>query len=218
MRKTIKAFAAIMVLALLLVPTVAVVSDADDTGITRTGACTTGDFSDNGGGWLKIKLTSPLALDANIHIVVYESGTDHVKANITGTLNAGETKEFQLNFSYDSSGTKYVDVLTYRVLATGNEVLLDAASEHYVQINVSHSVWKSASTYVVIVVVVIVIIIALILVVRTTKKTKADTAIEDRAFTQMREEKAAKKAGNTSAPSSEKQTYKASGEKKRKSK
>lgn len=211
-----KLIATLAVLALALVPLVAVESDAD---LQRNGACTTGGFSDNGGGWLKINLKNDTAEAISVVIYVYPSGSamDYL-ATTEGSVAAEASSEFTLEFSYDSSGERFVDVLVYKVNGEGNRTLVDAACEHSVRIDVSHSVWKNVSTYIVIAIIVIVIIIVLVLYIRSSKKTKADTAIADRAFTQMREEKLSKKGKIEPAKkTAEKQTYKSSGNKKRKS-
>ena len=201
------AIAAILVIA--VVPLIA--ADGSDADITRDGQATYSGFTDYDKGTLTIVLKNSEDTPVTVTVKALEFGNhDNVLDETTAEIPASsDGTEVKLSWGYGSDGTKYVDVYVYD--ADGNKI--DKACEDCVAIDVTHSIWKNSVTYIVIVVVIIVIAIALILFIRTTKKTKADTTMEDKTFTKMHNEKMAKKSGTA-----EKKEYKSSGGRTRKSK
>lgn len=217
MKNYAKIIAALAILALAVVPFCA--CDGSDADVARSGACTTGGFSDNGGGWLKITLTNTSNVEdetVSINVVDYNNPSN-ILAHKDATVPKGDGVNpgivtVELNFSYGNSGTKYVNVEVY----DGTSTLISPACENGVQIEVSHSVWKNVSSYIVIAVVVIIIIIVIVLYLRSTKKTKADRTMAEKTFTQMHEAKKSKKGGAAApAAPAEKKAYVASGNKKK---
>ena len=215
MKNITKLLAVLALLAIAIVPLMA--AEGSDAAITRDGQCTVGGFTDYNSGTLTIKLNNSENTAVKVNVKVFEFGADPKTAEPLSQVtdveipssSEGGTKDVSLSWGYGSEGKKYVDVIVYD--SAGNEIT--NASEHGVEIDVTHSIWKNSITYVVIVLIVLVIIIALVLYLRSTKKTKADTTMADRTFTKMHNEKLAKKSG-----AAEKKEYKSSGNKTRKSK
>lgn len=215
MRNVTKLLAIIAVLAIAVMPFVA--ADDSDAAVKRTGQWEASGFTDNGGGSLRCTIQNDDNVQVTIRLKVLDFYDDRILATKdvvvpASTDNDGKTVA-ELNWSYNSSGTKYVKVYSYNPDTDEklNNLLVD---DGCVQIEVSHSIWKNAATYIVIVVIVIVVIVVLVMYIRTTKKTKADTTMADKTFTKMHEEKVAKKSSSTA----KKTEYKSEGKKTRKSK
>ena len=213
MRDVTKLLAIMTVLVIAIVPFVA--ADDSDATVKRTGQWEASGFTDNGGGSLKCTIQNDDNVQVTIRLKVLDFN-DESRVLATkdvavpaSTDNEGKTVA-ELNWSYDSSGTKYVKVYSYNPDTDErlNNLLID---DGCVQIEVSHSIWKNSATYIVIVIIVIVVIVALVLYMRTTKKTKADTTMADRTFTRMHEDKVAKKSG-----AAKKTEYRSEGKKARK--
>ena len=215
MKNTVKLLAIIAVLAIAIVPFIS--ADDSDAAVKRTGQWEASGFTDNGGGSLKCIIQNDDNEQVTIRLKVldfYDSRVLTTKDVVipASTDNDGKTVA-ELNWSYDSSGTKYVKVYSYNP-ETDEKLNNPLVDDGCVQIEVSHSIWKNAATYIVIVIIVIIVIVALVLYMRTTKKTKADTTMADKTFTKMHDEKVAKK----SSSAAKKTEYKSEGKKTRKSK
>ena len=189
MRNVTKLLAIIAVLAIAVMPFVA--ADDSDAAVKRTGQWEASGFTDNGGGSLRCTIQNDDNVQVTIRLKVLDFYDDRILATKdvvvpASTDNDGKTVA-ELNWSYNSSGTKYVKVYSYNPDTDEklNNLLVD---DGCVQIEVSHSIWKNAATYIVIVVIVIVVIVVLVMYIRTTKKTKADTTMADKTFTKMHEE------------------------------
>jgi hypothetical protein len=208
-----KLLAIVAVLALAIIPLLAV--DGADATVNRQGQWDYSGFTDNDSGRLKVTLVNDAPDAVEIKLMVYETGNhDNVYTTKTVTVpanteNNGELA-VELSWKFGSSGTKYVDVWAYNTTDDTriNNPLLD---EDSVKIDVSHSIWKNTVTYVVIVIIAIVVIIVLVMYIRSTKKTKSDTTMSEKTFTNLHREKVGKKAATA-----EKKEYKSSGNKTRK--
>ncbi len=208
-----KLLAVMAVLALAVIPLLAV--DSSDATVTRQGQWDYSGFTDNDAGTLKVTLVNDSAAATEIKLMVYETGNhDNVYTTKTVTVpanteNNGELA-VELSWKFGSSGTKYVDVWAYN---TTDDTRIDnpLLDEDSVKIDVSHSIWKNTVTYVVIVIIAIVVIIVLVMYIRSTKKTKSDTTMSEKTFTNLHREKVGKKAATA-----EKKEYKSSGNKTRK--
>ena len=214
MKNINKLFAVIAILALALLPVIAI--DGSDAAVTKVGQATASGFTDNDSGTITyvLKNTESTSVDVTVKVTVFNN-PDEIYTEQTVTIPAVTDNEgianVALSFKIGNSGTTYVDVLVFD--ADGNKI--DAACENAVEISVSHSIWKNTMTYIVIAIIVIVVIIVLVIYIRSTKKTKADTTMADRTFTKMHNEKVAKK----SSAAAERKEYKSSGDRtKRKSK
>jgi len=215
MRNVTKLLAIVAVLAIAIVPFVA--ADDSDAAVKRTEQWEASGFTDNGGGSLKCIIQNDDTVPVTIRLKVLDFNDDRELATKdvvvpASTDNEGKTVA-ELNWSYNSSGTKYVKVYSYNPDTDErlNNLLID---DGCVEIEVSHSIWKNTATYIVIAIIVIVVLVVIVLYIRTTKKTKADTTMADKTFTKMHEEKVAKK----SSSAAKKTEYKSEGKKTRKSK
>ena len=210
-----------VMLVMMAFAAIPVLSAVADGAVTEDGNATAGGFTDNDTGTLTYRLINDGTEDVTVTVKVTEYGQPgrvyDSKQVTVPKADAGTngTATVDLHWRYGDSGTKYVDVLVY----DSSDTLIAAASENAVAIEVSHSIWKNAATYIVIAVIIIAIIVVVVMMLRSTKKTKADTTMAERTFTKMHEEKSASK---TAAPAKQKtankETYSASGNKKRKSK
>ena len=211
MKTSIKLLAVIAVLALAVIPLVAV--DGSDADVKRNGQWEASGFTDYDAGRIKVTLVNDSSEAKDIKLVACEPGNhDNVYATKTVTVPGTGTDDgkiaVELSWKFGSSGTKYVDVIAYNENdePIGNPLL----DENSVQIEVTHSIWKNSVTYIVIAVIVIIVVIVIIMYIRSAKKTKADTTMADRTFTKMHNEKKGKSAA------AQKTEYKSSGNKKRK--
>ena len=210
MKNVYKLFAVLAVLAIALVPVFA--AEDSDAAVTRKGQCEVSGFTDNDSGTLKITLNNSDVSAVNVKVRVYDLGykdTDHLRAETDAELTADSDTVVSLSWKYGSEGTNYVDVYVYNAEDDNTPI----AQENSVEINVSHSIWKNALTYIVIVLVIIVIIVAIVLYIRSGKKTKADSTMADKTFTKLHRENVAKKSA-----SAERKEYTSSGNRNRKSK
>ena len=213
MRNYIKLLAIMAVLAIAVVPFV--VTDDSDATVKRTGQWEASGFTDNGGGSLRTTIQNDDDVAVTIRIKVLDFDNDAELTSKDFVIPANGDNEgktvAELNWSYGSSGTKYVKVYTYDP-ETGerlNNLLID---DGCVQIEVTHSIWKNAATYIVIALIIVVVLVVILLYIRSTKKTKSDTTMADKTFTKMHNEKVAKK----STAAAKKTEYKSEGKKTRK--
>ena len=212
MKSANKILAVVAVLALAIIPVLAM--DDSDATVIRDGQWTASGFTDYDAGRIRTALVNDSTAETEIKLMVYETGNhDRVLATNTYTVPGNNTDggrcDVELSWKYDSSGTKYVDVLAY----DKNDVLINNSllNESNVEIEVTHSIWKNSVTYIVIVVIIIIVVIVIIMYIRSAKKTKADTTMADKTFTKLHNEKVGKKSA-----AAEKKEYKSSGNKKRK--
>lgn len=219
MRTSIKLLTVMAVLALAVVPLLA--AEDSDADVIRQGQWQSSGFTDNDAGKIYVTLYNNSTEAMEIKLVACETGDhDNVYATKTVTVPGTGTDDgklaVELSWKYGSSGTKYVDVIAFDP-ATDKEITKDdmasiqLLNENSVQIDVSHSIWKNAVTYIVIVVIAIVVIVVIIMYIRSTKKTKSDTTMSDRTFTKMHNEKMGRKSA-----AAQKTEYKSSGNKTRK--
>ena len=214
MKNFIKLLAIVAVLAVAVVPFVA--ADDSDAAIKRTGQWEASGFTDNGGGSLRATIQNDVDSSVTIKIKVLDFDDEtKVLADKDFVIPASSDNEgktvAELNWGYGSSGTKYVKVYTYNP-ETGerlNNLLVD---DGCVQIEVTHSIWKNAATYIVIALIIVVVLVVIILYIRSTKSTKSDTTMADKTFTKMHNERVAKK----STAAAKKTEYKSEGKKTRK--
>ena len=213
MKTSIKLFAVMAVLALAVVPLLAV--DDTDAAVKRQDQWQYSGFTDNDAGKIYVTLANDSTTEYKVKLVAYETGNhDHIYAQtalltVPGTGTDDGKLYVELSWKFDSSGTKYVDVLAYdeNDAPIGDALL----NENSIAIEVTHSIWKNAVTYIVIVVIVIIVIVIVVMYIRSTKKTKADTTMSDRTFTKMHHEKMGRKSA-----AAQKTEYKSSGTKTRK--
>jgi hypothetical protein len=211
-------FAILLVMAVSVVPVAIATEDGSDATVSFNNEATvSAEFTDMNSGKINVELyNSDTAADVSVTVkaVDYDSGntlasttvsvpkaTTDEKSNTTnGTATAS------LSWSYGSSGTKYV----YIEIVNGDTT----TSQGPLSINVSHSIWKDTSTYLVIVLVIIIIAIAIWLKIRGlpgSKKEKVDDQPK-KTFTQMEAEKRGKKKSTatdpaTTAKTTQKQDY-----------
>ena len=212
MKTSIKLLAVIAVLALAIIPLVAV--DGSDADVIRNGQWEASGFTDYDAGRIKVTLVNDAPDAVNIKLMVYETGNhDNVYTTKTVTVPGNGTDEgklaVELSWKFGSSGTKYVDVWAYN--DADEKIENPLLNEDNVKIEVSHSIWKNSVTYIVIAIIVIIVIIVLVMYIRSTKKTKADTTMTDKTFTKLHNEKVGRKTATA-----EKKEYKSSGNKTRK--
>jgi hypothetical protein len=213
-----------IVLALAVVP-ISISDSSDATVNFGDDPTVTGEFSDMGSGTLKVTVYNDGSSEQTITVkVVNYSNKDNILASkdVAVPAKSGDnngTATVSLSWSYGDSGTKYVIV---NLLDSEGTTI---SSDGPIAINVSHSIWKDTTTYVVIIIVVIVIAIGIFIKMRGLPgKKKDDDKVDDKksakTFTKMEEEKKNKKSGSdvSGTPAvAEKQTYDSS-ESKRKSK
>ena len=213
MKTSIKLLAVIAVLALAIIPLVAV--DGSDADVIRNGQWEASGFTDYDAGRIKVTLVNDSSTEMKVKLVACEVGNhDNVYDStdlltVPGTGTDGGKLAVELSWKFGSSGTKYVDVIAY----DENDTLIDnpLLNENNVEIEVTHSIWKNSVTYIVIAVIIIIVVIVIVMYIRSSKKTKADTTMADKTFTKMHNEKKGKKAA-----AAQKTEYKSSGTKKRK--
>ena len=213
MRASIKLLTVMAVLALAVVPLLA--AEDSDADVKRQGQWQYSGFTDNDAGKIYVTLANDSTAEYKVKLVACETGNhDNVYAStalltVPGTGTDDGKLYVELSWKFGSSGTKYVDVIAY----DENDAVIDnpLLNENSVQIDVSHSIWKNAVTYIVIVVIAIVVIVVIIMYIRSTKKTKSDTTMSDRTFTKMHNEKMGRKSA-----AAQKTEYKSSGNKTRK--
>ena len=213
MKGSIKLLAVIAVLALAVVPLLAI--DESDAEVKRQGQWQYSGFTDYDAGKIYVTLVNDSTTEMKVKLVAYETGDhDHVYAStdlltVPGTGTDDGKLYVQMSWKFGSSGTKYVDVVAY----DENDAAIDDSllNESSIQIEVSHSIWKNSVTYIVIAVIIIIVIIVIILYIRSSKKTKADTTMADKTFTKMHNEKMGRKTA-----AAQKTEYKSSGKKTRK--
>lgn len=214
--KTInKLLALVMILSIVLVP-LTVFSDDSEAVVNFDQNCkVTDEFTDMGGGSITVYLKNDASTSVTVKVEAKCGDSVRAWADVTigPKVDGVDGKASQkLSWNEDSAGSKYIDVYVY----DGDET-----KHNSVTINVSHSIWKDTTTYLVIIIVIIVVVIGLWIAIRGvpgTKKKEKDQPQQTKVFTQMEEErKARKNAGQTESVPVEKQTYDAS-QSKRKSK
>lgn len=219
MKTASKLLALMAVFVLAVIPLLAV--DGSDATVNRQGQWSSSGFTDNDAGRIKVTLVNDSSEEVKIVLRAYEfpysekNKDDYLaesKITVPGYTedNKGEYTA-EISWKYNSSGTKYVDVVAFNDDEGLTPFTNGLINENSVQIEVSHSIWKNTVTYVVIVIIAIVVIIVLVMYIRSTKKTKSDTTMSEKTFTNLHREKVGKKAATA-----EKKEYKSSGNKTRK--
>lgn len=208
MSKSLKMLALAMVLAMALAPLA--FADGSDAKLTFSqDAEVTGGFNDMSAGTVTVHLANKGEEPMKVTVVVWNYTRDDQLASEEAVVPAhtpgpeGEdpvpgTTECKLSFSFGSAGTKYVKI---DVLGSDGEPIEGLSND--LTIEVAHSLWKDATTYVIIVVVVLAVGIALWLKLRGTPR--ADKGAK--TFTELEEERKARKAGKKPAKVAEKKTY-----------
>ena len=196
MKSVYKAVAVAFVFALMLVPAVAITcgeaSDATTVTINDTPQVTS-SFSDNNAGTVKVIVNNKdtVAQTVTVKILYYTDYIDKIGSPLsdkTVEVAAGSSAEVYLTFSFTSRGDKDLTAVAYD--SSGTEL-----DHNNFSLNVSHSIWKDPVTYIVIVLVALVIIIIIALKIRSSGVGKKGKKADPNAptFTQMEEEKQAKK-------------------------
>ena len=163
-------------------------------------------FTDMSDGTFHIYLTNNTGSDVEILVIIYNTDGSEKDSGTFTVPAAAEDYDVKMKFGYGSSGDKMV---YYSVFSSDKRVTYIDHEGGFI-IEVSHSVWKNTSTYVLIVVVVIAVIVVAFLIVRA-RANKNKAASGSKTFTEMHAERQAKKAGKVA----EKQTYNADGGKKK---
>ena len=219
MKTSIKLLTVIAVLALAVIPLVAV--DGSDADVIRNGQWEASGFTDYDAGRIRVTLINDSTEAMEIKLVACETGDhdnvyDTKTVTVPGTDTDGGRLAVELSWKFGSSGTKYVDVIAFDP-ATDKEITkeqmasIQLLNENNVTIEVTHSIWKNSVTYIVIAVIIIIVVIVIIMYIRSSKKTKADTTMADKTFTKMHNEKMGRKTA-----AAQKTEYKSSGKKTRK--
>lgn len=173
--------------------------------VEKTDEPSWGGFTDVDSGYFKVYLKNNTTEAIEVRIAVFDPVSGDNEATLVASLPGdGAEHEFRLSFGYGSDGTKLV---SYKVEnnANGNVYITDGAFE----IEVSHSMWKDATTYIAIVIVIIVLVVLIYFVMRGRSAKRLENA-PVKTFTEMDAERKAKKSGKVA----EKKTY-APGEKKK---
>lgn len=152
----------------------------------------TQSFDDMSAGKITVYLQNDgdTAKTVTVTVVNYEDGEQlAIAENVSVPAKSGDvngTADCILSFSFGSSGERYVIVS----IDDGDTVVTDSLN-----IDVSHSIWKDSTTYIVIVVVIIIIAIAIFLKMRGLPGSKKETDASEKTFTTMDDERKAKKSG-----------------------
>ena len=217
MKAYLKIFAILAVLAIAVVPALALAEGSDAYVEMRTPEVVR-EFTDNADGSLAVYVLNQTDSPNAVTITVTSLDGSHVYRTQDFTIPANTTmdnvKESErhtvLSFSLGGSGLKQI-----RVTATSQADPDDTSSVTF-NIQVSHSIWSDWTTYVVIIIAIIVVVVMVWLRLRTQSEAKK-TKSKEKVFTQMEEEKKAKKAAKQPAKTSEpakRQTYVSSKRKK----
>lgn len=217
MKTYLKIFAILAVLALAVVPMFAMAEDSDAYVEMRTPDIVR-EFTDNADGSLAIYVLNQTDTANAVTITVSSLDGSHVyktqdftvPANTTADNVKDSDRHTVLSFSLGGSGLKQI-----RITAVSQSDPEDTSSITY-NINVSHSIWSDWTTYVVIVIAIIVVVAMVWLRLRSQSDAKKNKP-KEKVFTQMEEERKAKKAAKQPEKTSEpakRETYIASKRKK----
>ncbi|MFA6710697.1 MAG: hypothetical protein WCR24_05635 [Candidatus Methanomethylophilaceae archaeon] len=150
----------------------------------------TQSFDDMNAGKITVYLQNDgdTAKTVTVTVVNYEDGKQlAIAENVSVPAKSGDvngTTDCVLSFSFGSSGERYVIVSVY----DGDTVVTDSLN-----IEVSHSIWKDSTTYIVIIVVIIIIAIAIFLKMRGLPGSKKESDTSEKTFTTMDDERKSKK-------------------------
>lgn len=199
MKSVYKAVAVAFVFAIMLAPAAAIFcSDNSDAAapvvIINDTPQVTSNFSDNNSGTVKVvvKNNDTEAREVTVKIFYYGDYIDKSGSSLadkTVEIPAGESMDVYLTFSITSRGDKDLTAVAYD--QEGNEY-----SHNNFSLNVEHSIWKNPITYVVIVLVALVIIVVIALKLRSSgvgRKGSKKADPSQPTFTQIEEERQAKK-------------------------
>lgn len=219
-----KILAMAIILSLTIVPIA--LTDGSDAKVdfANEAKITTG-FSDMGAGTVTVSLYNDgdsvqtvtvaiLNYDDAGHPTLAKTQVTVPAATTVGEVKTNGTASCDLSFSFGNSGLKYVVV---NITDSKDKII----SSESLDINVSHSLWKDTTTYIVIVIVVIVIAIVAYIAIRGVPGKKKKASSSDKTFTKMEAEKKSKKNGSveiTESTSAKKQTYTEENDGKRSSK
>lgn len=217
--KTIsKIIAVLAILALAFVPISIATESSDAEIVFAENPTITGQFGDMGDGKVLVTINNNSTSAVKVTIQAVEYGNESrifTTKELDVPAKDGEVlgvASAELVWHIDNAGTT-----TVKIIATpddGSEPI-----SNVIQVNVSHSIWKDPVTYVVIVVIIIAIAIAVFIKLRSNESKKKEKNLEQKSFTQMREEKLAGKAVEKpvakKTASVEKKTYEASTERKK---
>lgn len=191
-------------LALACVVSFAFVFPADNTdavsAIEQTQDPEYGGFTDFDSGHFTVFLKNNTSGAIEVKVIVYDDSDDEELDSTVATIEAdGQAHEVKLSFKFGSSGHKLV---YFDVINNADESVKYIQHEGSFDISVSHSIWKNTSIYVILVVVILAVIIIAYIVMRNRGKKAVS---EGKTFTQLEEERKAKKAGKVA----EKKVYQA---------
>ena len=165
-------------------------SSADDDIYFGSEQISASGFDDMGNGTLKVPLENKSTEGIEVKVVVKEHGTENVKAETIVTVPGTDTYTASLGIGYSSSGSKIVDVYIYRDS-------VEIGRQSGIEINVSHSIWKASTTYIVIIVLIIVVIILVYVYMHYAPKKGSDE--QTKTFTEMEQEKRNSKAKDSTS-------------------
>lgn len=155
------ALIAVLALGLLIAPFMATDSSAAGEVGFEKDAQVNGGFSDMGGGSITVFLYNQTDSVKKVTIVVKEGTGIKATSTVDIPAKAGDKDgklETDVGLSFGSPGMKTVNIYLYNGEATSG---IPLASEEGVSIDVSHSIWKDTTTYLMIIAVIIVIAVAL---------------------------------------------------------
>ncbi len=197
---------AILLTAMFAFSFVAVTADDSSATVTFDSAdISYSGFTDMDNGTVKFTVKNNDSIASEITVKAVQKNSSSVYAEKVVTVPAYEENfEVSLSFGLGSQGVHDVEIQIFE-----NGIMTDCQT---ININVSHSIWKDASTYVGFIVVIVVIIALAYVYMRNSPKRAAIAEKKGaKTFTEMEAEKKAKK----SAEVAQREEYKSEGRKSR---
>ncbi len=188
MKTQMKVLAILMVLAMVALPFALTSEDTDAYELKNPEIVR--DFVDGNDGALAIYILNRTDADVTVDIKITSTDRTRTYAEKSFTIPANTTdqnvkdsdRHTEMSFSLGGSGYKEIYIIV------NNDAPLTYG------INVGHSIWNDWTTYVVIIIVIVFIVAIVWLRLRSVSDAKKDKGFsQEKVFTQMAEEKKAKK-------------------------